>query len=117
MARIRKQVVDGHVDSILLAILEAGPNYGYAIVQELGRRSAGVLKMGEGTVYPVLHRLEDRGLIASTWRESAGGRNRKYYRLNPKGRRTLADHRQQWQQLVQVMRRSLAPQQGAQSST
>jgi DNA-binding PadR family transcriptional regulator len=59
--------------------------------------------MGEGTAYPVLHRLEERGLIASRWTTAETGRRRKYYRLTPKGRRSLADNARQWAALVQLM--------------
>ena len=103
MARLHKQTLDGHVEALLLAVLEQGPNYGYAMVQQLHERSAGLLVMGEGTVYPVLHRLEEKGLIVNVWRQGDTGRLRKYYRLNPKGRRALTNHRSQWRQLAEVM--------------
>ncbi len=65
--------------------------------------------MGEGAVYPVLHRLEARELIAGYWREGETGRQRKYYRLTPRGRRCLAENREQWSSLVRVMEIILGP--------
>ena len=101
--RLRKQMLDGNVETLLLAILEAGPSYGYAIVKELNERSEGVLRLGEGTIYPVLHRLEEKKLISANWRLAESGRERKYYRLIPKGHKALAANRQQWQMLSAAM--------------
>jgi PadR family transcriptional regulator, regulatory protein PadR len=103
MPRLSKKTLDGNVETLLLAILEQSPSYGYQIVQDLNARASGLLAMGEGTVYPVLHRLEERGLIKATWRESESGRQRKYYRLTPKGRRSLEDNREQFTSLVRLM--------------
>jgi transcriptional regulator len=107
MRRINKQLLDGNVETLILAVLQAGPSYGYAIAKELNARSEGILALGEGTLYPVLHRLEEEGLLASKWRLADNGRRRKYYRLNPKGRRALAVNREQWDTLAAVMRRVL----------
>ena len=103
MAVLGKKALDGNVETLLLAILREGPSYGYEIIQTLNERSAGLLRMGEGTAYPVLHRLEDRGLIASRWSTAESGRRRKYYRLTPKGRRSLAENAKQFRSLVQLM--------------
>jgi transcriptional regulator len=107
MRRINKQLLDGNVETLILAVLQAGPSYGYAIAKELNARSEGILALGEGTIYPVLHRLEEKGLLASKWRLADNGRRRKYYRLNPKGRRALAINREQWDTLAAVMGRVL----------
>ena len=105
MTRLSKQALDGNVESLLLAILESGPSYGYAIVKELNERAEGILQLGEGTIYPVLHRMEDKKLITAKWRLAENGRQRKYYRLTPKGRKALAASREQWQILSVVMRK------------
>jgi len=107
MVRLRKQTLDGNVETLLLAILEAGPSYGYAIAKELNQRSQGILQLGEGTIYPVLHRLEEKKLISAKWRLAENGRQRKYYRLTARGRKALLMNRQQWQMLAVVMRRVL----------
>jgi DNA-binding PadR family transcriptional regulator len=103
MKRLRKQTLDGNVETLLLGILESGPSYGYAIIQELSKRAEGIVGLGEGTVYPVLHRLEERRLITATWRSSEKGRARKYYRLTTKGKQALAENRLQWQMLATLM--------------
>jgi len=107
MTRLSKQALDGNVEALLLAILESGPSYGYAIVKELNQRAEEILKLGEGTIYPVLHRMEDKELITAKWRLAENGRQRKYYRLTPKGRRALASSREQWQTLSAVMTKVL----------
>ena len=108
--RLSKQVLDGTMETILLSLLCEGESYGYQIVEDLNARGGGLLELGEGTVYPVLHRLEGRGLIAATWRRGAGtGRERKYYRITAAGRRKLADNRSQWAGLVELMDRVTKP--------
>ena len=109
---LSKRTIDGHVEPMILAVLSAGPSYGYEIGRDLLRRSDGLLKLGEGTLYPVLHRLEGRGLIAATWRTGPNGRDRKYYRLTPRGRRAIAEHQDQWTKLVAVMQAVTRPQPG-----
>ena len=103
MTRLSKQALDGNVEALLLAILESGPSYGYAIVKDLNSRAEGILRLGEGTVYPVLYRMEDKKLIVAKWRLAENGRQRKYYRLTPKGHKTLAASRRQWEVLSAVM--------------
>ncbi len=109
MKKLRKQTLDGNVETLLLAILQSGPSYGYAIVKELDKRAEGILRLGEGTIYPVLHRLEGKKLITARWARAENGRQRKYYRLTPKGRRALADNRVQWQMLTEVMEKVIGP--------
>lgn len=72
---------------LILAVLAAGPLHGYAVIEELKRRSAGALAVPEGTVYPARHRLEAAGLLESSW--SDGARRRRVYRLTARGRREL----------------------------
>jgi DNA-binding PadR family transcriptional regulator len=85
----------GHLDPMLLAILEDGPRHGYGIIDELRRRSDGRFDLPEGTVYPALHRLEGRRLIDSSKRDVAG-RSRRVYQLTGLGARALADGRREW---------------------
>jgi PadR family transcriptional regulator PadR len=112
LVRLRKQTLDGNMEMLLLATLEPGPSYGYAIVRQLNERSDGILQLGEGTVYPILHRMEAKGLISARWTTAANGRERKYYRLNRKGRRALSAGRQQWHLLSAVMKNALGPEKG-----
>ena len=103
MKSLGKQMLSGNVETLLLAILKGGPSYGYAIVKELNERSEGILRLGEGTIYPVLYRLEEKKLISARWYLAENGRERKYYRLTTKGRKALAANLNQWQMLASVM--------------
>ena len=94
--RIAKDLVAASATALLLAFLQKGPSYGYAIIQEVRALSGGELEWSEGMLYPVLHRLEDQGLIESYEERGDTGRKRKYYRLRPDGRRALAEERRQW---------------------
>ena len=107
MTRICKQTLDGNVETLILAVLESGPSYGYAIVKQLNRRCEGILNLGEGTIYPVLHRLEQKQIISSKWQSAENGRPRKYYRLNRKGHKAFAENLQQWRMLQSVMQKVL----------
>src|SRR3989454_6970297 len=76
-----KDLVAASATPLVLAILAEGESYGYAIIKRVGELSKGHLQWTDGMLYPVLHRLERHGLVASRWRSSATGRRRKYYRL------------------------------------
>lgn len=89
-----KQALKGHVDLLVLAVLEAGPLHGYGVIEEIKSRSAD-FDLPEGTVYPVLHNLEDDGLLTSDWR-TAGGRRRRTYTITPEGQAALAGQREDW---------------------
>jgi len=92
---MRAETLKGHLDLLLLAILADEPAHGYRLIEELKRRSAGAFELPEGTVYPALHRLEESGLLASSW-ASETGRRRRVYRLTSRGRRALAGARSEW---------------------
>ncbi|MEI9998809.1 MAG: PadR family transcriptional regulator [Verrucomicrobiota bacterium] len=113
--KLSKKTLDGNMETFLLAALTAGPSYGYQLVQDLNAKAPGLLQTGEGTIYPVLHRLEDRGLIQSAWRIGETGRQRRYYRITPKGRRVLSANRLQWAALAKVMRAMLGAAPAAES--
>jgi PadR family transcriptional regulator, regulatory protein PadR len=101
--KLSKKTLDGNMDTLLLAVLSEGPSYGYQMVQDLNAKAPGVLKTGEGTIYPVLHRLEERELIQSSWRAGETGRQRRYYRITPRGKKALSENRLQWAALKRVM--------------
>jgi len=92
---MQAEALKGHLDGLIMAVIAGEPAHGYAIIQELKRRSGGTFALPEGTVYPVLHRLERAGLLASTW-VTAGGRRRRVYRLSASGRRRLAERQRDW---------------------
>ena len=93
---IPKALVAASLKPLMLSILHHHENYGYAIIQRIHHLSEGQLTWTDGTLYPVLHRLEAEGLIVSQWRASAQGRRRKYYRLTPAGERALEAERGHW---------------------
>jgi len=92
---MKAETLKGHLDGLILATLAAGPAHGYAVIEQLKRRSGGAFELAEGTVYPVLHRLEAEGLLASSWSEAAG-RKRRVYRLTRRGRSALDGRRREW---------------------
>ena len=92
---MRAETLKGHLDALILAVLSERPLHGYAVIEELRRRSEGAFDLAEGTLYPVLHRLEADGLLTSTWYD-ASGRRRRVYRLTRRGRAVLARRRQEW---------------------
>lgn len=98
---------NGQVDLLLLAVLEAGPAHGYAVITALKDRSDGAFELSEGTAYPALHRLEAAGLVASN-RQTVNGRQRRVYSLTRRGRAALRDGREEWEQTVGQVRAVLA---------
>ena len=92
---MRAETLKGHLDGILLAVLEPGPSHGYAIMEALRVRSGGAVDLPTGTVYPALHRLERAGLVRASW-SGGGGRRRRVYELTPAGRRALDGERSTW---------------------
>ncbi|WP_214102999.1 PadR family transcriptional regulator [Acrocarpospora catenulata] len=98
----------GHLDALLLSVLEHEPLHGYAIIEALRARSGGVLDLPTGTIYPALRRLERAGFLASEW-AVVGGRRRRTYRLTGTGRAELAGERSAWAAFTQVIGSVLNP--------
>lgn len=94
---MKAEVLKGHLDGMMLALLEDGPRHGYAVIEALRAGSGGRFDLPTGTVYPALHRLERAALVRSRW-STAGGRRRRTYELTAAGRKALADQRTQWQE-------------------
>lgn len=105
---MRAEALKGHLDGILLAVIEAGPCHGYAIMEALRVRSGGHVDLPTGTVYPALHRLERAGLIRANWSET-GGRRRRVYELTPAGLRSLDTERSAWQDFSATVTALLRP--------
>ena len=97
---IDRQFLKGSISLLLLNLLSRGEMYGYEILQEASRRSANAFEFKEGTLYPALHQLEKKGEIKSEWRTADNGRERKYYSLTAKGKKTAREYEKQWQQLT-----------------
>jgi PadR family transcriptional regulator PadR len=92
---MRAEELKGHLDAMLLAALEGGPQHGYAVIEALRQSSEGRLDLPTGTIYPALRRLEQAGLIAGSW-SVVGGRRRREYRLTAAGTRALSRRRADW---------------------
>jgi DNA-binding PadR family transcriptional regulator len=92
-----KDLVAASATPLVLSILSRGESYGYALIQRVRELSEGQLEWTDGMLYPILHRLEEQGLIRSFWGESETGRKRKYYRIMDEGRRVLGEQRAQWE--------------------
>ena len=95
-------VFRSHVDLLLLAVLDREAAHGYRIVEALRERSRDAFDLGEGTVYPALHRLEREGLVRSRW-QTVEGRRRRVYRLTAGGKRALARRRDEWKAFAAAM--------------
>jgi transcriptional regulator len=97
------EMLKGHLDMIVLAALAPEPAHGYAVIEAIKRRSAGAFDLPEGTVYPVLHRLELAGLLSSRWTTAESGRRRRVYALTRRGERALADQRAVWERFADAI--------------
>jgi PadR family transcriptional regulator len=106
---IQGEMLQGTLDLLVLRTLVVGPAHGHTIAHAIERESDEVLQVEHGSLYPALHRLEDRGWIASFWGTSENNRRARYYRLTPAGRRQLAEQTSRWQELVRAIDRVLRP--------
>jgi PadR family transcriptional regulator PadR len=95
---------NGSAEFLILALLEDRPQHGYEIACEIERRSRGAISFLPASLYPVLYRLEGRGLIKGRWLEAAGERRRRFYTLTSAGRRELAAQRSSWTEFMQGIR-------------
>ena len=100
----------GSAELLLLSLLEHEARHGYELNKLIASRSRGVLRFHAASLYPLLYRLEQRGLIKGTWVEKAGQRRRRYYRLTPSGRRVLEMQRQSWRAFAQAIGRIVGAQ-------
>src|SRR6202167_6028967 len=103
------EMLQGTLDLLILQTLVLGPAHGHSIAHAIERRSEDVLQVEHGSLYPALHRLEDRAWIASFWGTSENNRKARYYRLTPKGRKQLIQQTGRWDQLVRAINRVLKP--------
>ena len=101
------EMLKGHLDAIVLAALENGPAHGYAIIEAIKNRSGGTFDLPEGTIYPALHRLEQAGLLSSTWTTPPSGRRRRVYALTKTGSARLAQGRKAWGRFAKAVESSL----------
>jgi PadR family transcriptional regulator PadR len=114
MAPPRGEVLQGTLDLIVLKTLDAlGPLHGYGIAMRIQQVSEDLLKLNQGTLYPALLRLEQRGWISSKWGVSENNRKAKYYSLTRAGRKQLAAEAASWERMSTVIARLLAGAEGA----
>jgi PadR family transcriptional regulator PadR len=102
-ASINGEILQGTLDLLILKTLVVGPAHGHTIAHVIERRSDDVLQVEHGSLYPALHRLEDRGWIASFWGTSENNRKARYYRLTPDGRKQLAEQTNRWDEMVKAI--------------
>ena len=103
-AIVDKQILRGHLPVLVLAILAERPRHGYAICKQLKARRSQALGLGEGTLYPLLYRLERQGHIRGEWQTGQRGKPRKVYRITASGRRQIRAHKADWQLLMQLFK-------------
>jgi PadR family transcriptional regulator, regulatory protein PadR len=99
----KSDLPQGTLDLLILKVVALGPVHGYAIAQRLQQVSRDVVQVPQGSLYPALHRLEYRGLLAADWKETETGREAKFYRLTRKGRAQLESEAASWQRLTEAV--------------
>jgi transcriptional regulator len=103
MADPKSDLPQGTLDLLILKVVALGPLHGYAIAQRLRQKSREVVQVTQGTLYPALHRLENRGLLAAEWKQSDTGREAKFYRLTRKGRAQMELETASWERLAEAV--------------
>lgn len=106
---LQSEMVQGTLDLLILRTLVLGPAHGQTIAHAIERGSDDVLQVEHGSLYPALHRLQNRGWIASFWGTSENNRKAKYYRLTLAGKKQLVMQTSRWEQLVRAIGRILNP--------
>ena len=109
----RFDLPQGTLDLLVLQVVAAGPIHGYGIAQRLQMLSRDLVQVPQGSLYPALHRLENRGLLAASWKASDTGRESKFYRLTPTGRREVVEQAARWFRLTDVVGLILKPSGGS----
>jgi PadR family transcriptional regulator PadR len=99
----RFDLPQGTLDLLILKVVALGPVHGYAIARRLQQVSRDVVQVPQGSLYPALHRLENRGLLVADWKQTEGGRDARFYRLTRKGRARLAAETEGWQRLTEAV--------------
>ena len=103
MATHKSDLPQGTLDLLILKAVAFEPVHGYGIAQRLEQVSRGVVQVPEGSLYPALHRLENRGFLAADWKKTDTGREAKFYRLTRKGRKQLETEAASWQRLIEAV--------------
>src|SRR5271163_1152059 len=104
MASDKSDLLQGTLDMLVLKIVALEPVHGYGIAQRIQQISRDVLQVQQGSLYPALHRLENRGLLAAEWKDTETGREAKFYHLTAKGHTQLKTETESWKQLAKAVR-------------
>ena len=99
MNQDRAEFLKGTLDMLILKVVALGPIHGYAISQRIRQISKDLFQVQQGSLYPALHRLEDRGWLKADWKDTETGREAKFYSLTPKGRKQLESEMRTWEKL------------------
>ena len=99
----KSEMPQGTLDMVILHVVAAGPIHGYALAHRIRLISRDLLQIQQGSLYPALHRLENRGLLTAEWKEAESGRDAKFYRLTPKGRAQLKKEATNWARLTEAI--------------
>ena len=102
---LERELKRGSTEVLILALLEETDRHGYDLARLIDERSRGTISFHVASLYPTLYRMEDKGLIQGRWVEKAGQRRRRYYRLTPAGRKTLAKQRSTWESFFNALNR------------
>jgi PadR family transcriptional regulator PadR len=105
----RIDVLQGTLDMLILQTLQWGPRHGLAIAQTIRARSEDLLKIEAGSLYPALHRLEQRGWLSAEWKTSEKGQRAKYYRLTRAGRKQLLAEQSKWERMLKAIQLVMRP--------
>ena len=100
MGEERSELLKGTLDMLILKIVALGPNHGYGIGQRIQQISRDFFQLQQGSLYPALHRLEDRGWLKAEWKATETGREGKFYALTRKGRKQLQNEVENWEKLT-----------------
>jgi PadR family transcriptional regulator PadR len=103
MNETKSELLRGTLDLLILKVLALGPSHGYAIAQRLRQISKDFFQVHQGSLYPALHRLEDRGWLQADWKDSETGREAKFYSLTKKGRKEMEAEAAQWERLCEAV--------------
>jgi PadR family transcriptional regulator PadR len=107
--RDRIEIMQGTLDMLVLRTLQWGPQHGHGIGQAIRAKSEDALQIEHGSLYPALHRLEQKGWLRSEWRSSEANRRAKYYSLTPSGKKQLLAEQSKWNELVETIARVMKP--------
>ncbi|HEV2349696.1 MAG TPA: PadR family transcriptional regulator [Terriglobia bacterium] len=104
MAEEKVEFLKGTLDMLILKVVALGPIHGYALAQRIQQISRDFFQLQQGSLYPALHRLEDRGWLKAEWKATETGREAKFYALTPRGRKQLEVEVKSWEQLTDAVR-------------